>query len=191
MARANSKIKIIQWNCKSIIFKQPEITHMVKNTKIFFFSETWLTTEMKFSIPHFEIIRKDRLSRKGEGVAIGLKKGIKYFILENIYDCEGKIEVCAAQLYLNSGHLILVSYYRPPGGPIIPSASWEKFLNQFHDKVIIGGDFNSHHMSWVGTKFFRSGEKLLEGIENAHLTIANNGNATFFDAIHQRNQPLI
>ncbi|EFN75333.1 hypothetical protein EAI_12576, partial [Harpegnathos saltator] len=95
---------------------------------IILLSETWLQEEIRFSIRHFNIVRKDRLLRKGGGVAICLKKGIKFSEMEDLFDCDGKLEVVGIRLYLGEEEFYLISCYRPPGSGMISVNSWSRFF---------------------------------------------------------------
>jgi hypothetical protein len=44
-------------------------------------------------------VRKDRYERAGGGVAIFIKNKLKYSRKEGLYDGDGKIELCAIELY--------------------------------------------------------------------------------------------
>lgn len=64
-------------------------------------------------IKGFNIIRKDRGGRTGGGVAIIIKNGLKYQKMKNLYNCKGKLEVCAILiLYINKVKTLLVVCYR-------------------------------------------------------------------------------
>ncbi|XP_014468361.1 PREDICTED: uncharacterized protein LOC106741163 [Dinoponera quadriceps] len=99
---------------------------LIKNAGI---TKTWLSNESNFNIKHFETVRKDRRLRRGGGVAICLRKGIKYTYLDNLYDCDGELETCGVRLYAGSGDISLVSCYRPASGRLIPISNWTKFFN--------------------------------------------------------------
>lgn len=185
------RINIIQWNCKSATNKLPDLQILARNSDILILSETWLNSGSSFFISGFEIIRRDRMHGKGGGVAVCLKKGIKFTVVDDIYDCDGEIEVCAVTLYSltlysSLDQFTLVSCYRPPGGLSIVPTKWSRFFNQFTSKVLICGDINSHHIVWGSDKCCQHGENILEGLENSNLTVVNDGIPTYFDYSHKK-----
>lgn len=72
---------------------------MSKNIDIIILSETWINKGMFLNICGFDAIRKNRLSRKGGGVAVYLRNNIRYTTLDHIQNCNGCIEICAVKLY--------------------------------------------------------------------------------------------
>jgi hypothetical protein len=72
-------------------------------------------------IKGFDIIRKDRGNLTRGGVAIIFKNRLKYQRMKNLYNCEGKLKVCAISVYAVG--------YRPPDKRI-SEESWTKFFNQ-------------------------------------------------------------
>jgi hypothetical protein len=89
-------------------------------------------------------MRKDRWGRTRGGVAIILKKGLKYQKMKNLYNCEGKLEVCAISIYINKVKTLLVVCYRSPDKHI-SKESWTEFLNQFAGNCLIVGELTAHH----------------------------------------------
>lgn len=89
----SSKIRILQRNCKSAIFKSSKINIMSKNVDIIVLLETWLNNDMFFNIRGFDVVRKDQLLRKGGGVVIYLRNDIRYITFDHILDCNGNIEI--------------------------------------------------------------------------------------------------
>jgi exonuclease III len=80
---ANSQIdrpfNLFQWNCRSIRNKK----HFLRNflgthdVQIFALQETWLKEDESFSIPGFNIMRKDGLNEYRE-VMISIKNGTEF-----------------------------------------------------------------------------------------------------------------
>lgn len=94
-------------------------------------------------------------TRKEVRIATYIRNNIKFTkTTTNIFDYEGKIELIGIKIYLDSEELTLISCYRPPGYSRITTYLWCKFLHQFCEKVIMGGDFNAHHSYWGDKKLF-------------------------------------
>jgi demethoxyubiquinone hydroxylase (CLK1/Coq7/Cat5 family) len=60
-----------------------------------------------------------------------------------LYDGDGKIEVCANELYAGQDKILSVSCYKQPHIKIKLRVR-KKFFTQFEGKFLIGGDFNGH-----------------------------------------------
>lgn len=73
-------IKIMFWNCRSVRNKFIELFNFLRkeNVDICLLSETWLKSSNKFYHPNYDCIRVDREHTVGGGVAILIKKKIKY-----------------------------------------------------------------------------------------------------------------
>jgi hypothetical protein len=129
-------------------------------------------------IKDFDIVRKDREGRSGGGVAIIVKNGLKYQRMKNLYNCEGKLEVCAISIYINKVKTLLAVGYRPPDKHI-SGESWTKFFNKFAGNYLIVGDFNAHHPFWGNQDACMEGRKLFNAIENSELGILNSNQMTY------------
>jgi exonuclease III len=95
----NHRIKIVQWNCRSLRSKFPELQQRSQNIDIIILSETWLDEAENVYLTGFDVVRKDRNERAG-GVAIFINNKLKYSRKEGLYDGDGKIEVCQLKYIL-------------------------------------------------------------------------------------------
>ena len=57
-------LRILQWNCHSILNKLDELKIISDNYDIMIIIETWLKNHNKIYIPNFNIVRKDRIYNK-------------------------------------------------------------------------------------------------------------------------------
>lgn len=124
----NNNLNLLQWNCKSLRHKLLELNKYIMEFDIFFLSETWLNSLDSITIKGFDIIKKDRVGRRGGGVAIRIKDGIKYSERTQIFNCNGAIEACAIDLFMNSGKITIVSCYRLLDSPRMEPSDWRKFF---------------------------------------------------------------
>lgn len=62
-----------------------------------------------------------------------------------VNDCQGSIEACAIDVFINNDIISIISCYRPPAAPTIGVASWVNFLSQFNSACLFCGDFNVHN----------------------------------------------
>jgi hypothetical protein len=108
-----------------------------------------LTKPDNVCIKGFDIIRKDRTHAAGGGTAIFIRNFLKYEQRPALYDC-------ALTLHLEEGKLLLATGYRPPDKHI-SNNKWLRFLNQFHARFLLAGDFNAHHPLWGGLALAQKG----------------------------------
>lgn len=62
----------------------PELIAMSRKIDIILLSETWLNANTPFSIPDFHVVRRDRLNKKGGGVAICIRQKILSSLLYHL-----------------------------------------------------------------------------------------------------------
>lgn len=74
-------LNIIQWNARSLKHKLNELHNYSMNTDIFLISESWLEVEGSIYFRDFDIIRKDRIGRRGGGVLVMVKLNVLSNIL--------------------------------------------------------------------------------------------------------------
>jgi len=149
------------------------LVYYVADTDVFLISETWLDPKDQITFKGFDIVRKDRIDRRGGGVLIMVCSNLKYNIMENIPDCQGNLEACGIELFLKQGKMSIISVYRPPDGSRINSRMWQNFFANFHGKFFIGGDFNLPSDQII---------PLEEGILDLDITLLNDDSPTFWDA---------
>lgn len=114
--------------------------------EIFAVSETWLTAETQpnlISIPHFNIVRADRVGRGG-GVAFYIKKSIQYKVILQ------KIDEYLEQLWVSivacGKRYVLGVLYRPPSANVLEM--FNQLENSLYeilphsDTILITGDLN-------------------------------------------------
>lgn len=96
------------------------------------------------------------------------------------------LETVAVKLHLeNDEKIVISSIYRVPG-KVTPVEEWNKLFT-FIDKVkykIIGGDFNAHNSLWGSSSNCKTGENLLEIIDEKDLVILNDGSMTYSKSVN-------
>lgn len=111
------------------------------------------------------------------GVAIYVKGSVGYNII-NISSSQ-MVEIVGIEIIqLN---LVLVSVYVNPGITINEcKTEIQNLLLSLHgySQVIIGGDFNSHHVGWGCAESNRRGEELYSIINSSQFTLLNDGSLT-------------
>ena len=123
-----------------------QITLKERNVDICSLNETFLKSKKKVDIPGYHLVRKDRSTGKGGGVAFLVKPDIKFEELElNIQSNINNIKYKA--IVINNSKiqdLIICTYYSPRGHTYKKLLSNLKTLSAY---IIILGDFNAKHTS--------------------------------------------
>ena len=164
-------IKIGHLNCHSIRNKLCDIINLINSEEldILCLNETFLKpsdTHLN-SITGYNIIRNDRSHKKGGGVAIIIKKHIKYKIIHKISTTS--TEYITIQLTNSPNNLNLSSVYTHP-----QSQSNLEFINQLAiGNSIILGDFNAHNSKWHSSHNNTLGNNLATMIDRNNLDIIN------------------
>ena len=116
-------LNIIHLNIRGIISKQSKLTSLLQNCigkhliHIATINETWLTkdNEHLLDIPDYNVIKKNRIGKKGGGVCILIHKSIYYKELEAINNLKfSHIEQISVEVKLQCKNLLVSSLYRPP-----------------------------------------------------------------------------
>lgn len=138
-------------------------------------SETWLKPTNAFNIPHYNIVRKDRIDGKA-GVAILVSKNIRFTEITFTDNFIDTTMVCGIKLIADSD-LNILSIYRPPHS-ITNANDWTNIFEHCNTPCIIGGDFNAHSSIWGSYKDDNHGNSLINAVDNKNLVILNNGEPT-------------
>jgi hypothetical protein len=136
---ARNRIKIVQWNARSIKNKIPELQYNCKAYDIILLIETWLNRKDTLYLKDFDEIRKDRAYRRGGGVAIAVSKRLRYRAQDNLFDCHGLVEIAAIEIFTADGPLTMASCYKPLMNNPIARHEWNKLLAQFEGPLVLGG----------------------------------------------------
>lgn len=179
-----SSCKIIQWNARSINNKYPEFCRNIEPYDIVMLSETWLWPEDNFSVRGFDVVRTDRMDQMGGGVAILIRKDIKYIILQDLIDANQEIELCGLEIEVAGKPLSVLSCYRPPENNNIDSDTWDRIFNQIRGRALFCGDFNAHHTAWGDKRVCEVGRGLLNSLDNTELVFLNDGHQTYFNTYY-------
>ena len=181
MDKAPNRLKILQWNCNSFLSKRGMLQNIAHEYDVIILTETWLDQFKENNLDNnFIFIRKDRIEDRGDGIAIALRKNIKFDIIENVTHIPKVMETLAIEILLPKGRMAIIAIYRPPNNSITDRI-WLNFLNSLinYDTLFIGGDFNLHHFAWGSDHYDKRAEKLLEIFED--LILLNDGSATYLD----------
>lgn len=180
-------LKIVFWNCRSICNKIYEFFNFMdrNNFDLCLLTETWLKTGVKFSHPNYKIIRRDRDSIGG-GVAIIIKKSIKFLEIRNI--ATKLIENVGVEIMFEDQTSIKIFGVYFPGG-----ASCDQRRNEYKSdlrkllgttgKYIFCGDFNSRHRNWGCVRANSWGNILNEMTTFFPITISHSYSPTYIPTV--------
>ena len=123
-----------------------QLTLKEKNLDICSLNETFIKPKIKFYIPGYHLVRKDRSAGKGGGVAFPIKSDINYNelhlnIQNNVYNIEYKAIIINTSKVKD---LIICTYYFPRGH------TYKELINNLKapsDNIILSGDFNANRTS--------------------------------------------
>ena len=110
---------VINLNIRGLYSKLGRLNYIINNATerqadVVTLSETWLSKYTpQFNVPGYKIYRKDRVGKKGGGVAILVSTALNSRELD-LENSNENLEMCGAQIKTNKGQLGIVSMYRPP-----------------------------------------------------------------------------
>ena len=175
-APTKSAMRILQFNCNGIQGKLDEITHYMKtkNCRVAVLQETFLTAKSNLKCdPDFTLIRKDRMKKKGGGVAFLVHHSLQYRHL----DCTVSDEHTEAQGIAIKGdkEVHLYNVYIPPVSGC--SRGFRPQLDELFDSrhAIIMGDFKAHHSTWRSALAEDTTGQLLADTLDSNTCVVHNG----------------
>jgi len=138
---------ILQWNSRSIFKKWHEFKHYLSALDdlpdVLCIQESHLTLKYQPSIPHYQVIRKDRpLSKgKGGGLMVCVKTSLDFPNIDVALHASSKLEVLG---------IAVDGFSTIPSNPLTSTSL--DFLSNFA-KVILCGVFNAHHLVLVSSSY--------------------------------------
>ena len=158
-----------------------QVTLKERNIDICSLNETFLNSKIKVDIPGYHLIRKDRSTGKGGGVAFLIKSDIKFEeLVLNIQNKINNIEYKG--IVINNKKikdLIVSTYYSPRGHTYKELLSNLRILS---DNMILLGDFNAKHTSLGSSTSNYLGKKMVDIINNNNFYNVTNQGYTRYDA---------
>ena len=154
ITKYKSSLKIAHLNIQSINNKFDQLKHFLYSHQIDIMSlnETFLNSNKQLFIEDYNIIRRDRLDRRGGGVCLLIHNSILHTRLDP--DEFKGIEHVTICINSESNEKILISsYYNPPKTKI----NNEFLIFLLCSNFILLGDLNSHHRLWGSSKDNHSG----------------------------------
>ncbi len=172
-------------NIRGISGKKEELIQQLneKNISAASINETFLTNKSRINIPGYNIIRKERQSRQGGGVAILIRKNIEYSEIDyglSLQQLNGN-EYVAIRMKNHLHHLItIISIYCPPGTR--PSAElFQAIFTSDHTIIMV----NAKHTDFYCNTTNTNGNALKQILNNnTNLSIINTNEPTYCEVKH-------
>lgn len=176
-------LKIIFWNCKSLIQRLTELQSKRNTFDILICVESWLTPKDKIHLPGFVTFRKDRLHSRGGGTLIFIRSNLPYLEINDVYSPHQSVELCGIKLNHVNPALNLIICYRAPG-ITLEQEQWNTILkNTDRQHCLFVGDFNARNMYWNCTQTDKNGERLENSIEANNLFLHNDDTFTYINIL--------
>ena len=157
-----NRCSVLFFNAQSLLAKISDLRLLAKDVQpaFIFVVETWLTDSIpspaSVALPGFSsVFRCDRLDRRGGGVLVLARDGIRCSRRPDLEHWEESVWVECAPVYRRYRRILFGCFYRPPGGCIAKFS--EALENSFSDidleryNVMLLGDFNAASPSWLST----------------------------------------
>uniref|UniRef100_A0A3B1IE94 Reverse transcriptase domain-containing protein n=1 Tax=Astyanax mexicanus TaxID=7994 RepID=A0A3B1IE94_ASTMX len=172
-------LTLLQWNARSLIangldFKQ-YINSSNERPSVICVQETWLNPRLDFRIQGYEVVRRDRVTGSGGGVAMFIKQDLSYKIVE----VNAEFESVMVDVWVGSCFVRIVNFYNPCDKLSLDIL--EKVSGQGYHRFIWCGDFNAHSTLWGCKESDHNGRVVEEMLECTGLVCLNTGEGTRFD----------
>lgn len=171
----------MQWNCRGLRGKLPEIQHLVNDLDLLCLQETLLTVTTNISLNGFSIIRSDMVNQGERGICIIIHKSITFRFINLDQFLHNSWELLAISIPFLNSNLLIINVYRHPNQstPVRILKELFDFCCDFEFFLLVG-DLNAHHHAWNCANSDKFGEDLINLIELNNINILNDGNPTRF-----------
>lgn len=168
---------LIHWNAQSLSAHGSELKHYIDSCSnkphVVCIQETWLSSKYKFSLPGYNLFRRDRSDDSGRGgCAILVHQSVSYREIKLPND----IECMAVEVFFAESSLSIVNVYHPE------STSNGSFFTDILDKLpsaaVLCGDFDSHNRLWGSSKTDAKGKILESFLDDSDMVLLNDGSGT-------------
>ena len=171
-------LTILQWNARDLRGNKDQLTNYILKAcippDVICVEETFLKDQIQSpKLDGYNIIRKDCLSNEKGGLAIYIKVGLNFNVLD-VTEIPN-IEFQGIEINTLNGHLKIFNLY------ITPSYKFKKEVIQGifpHKRSILVGDLNAHNKIWGCSETNFRGKIIEEILIENNLIILNTGQAT-------------
>lgn len=183
-------LKIILWNANGLKQNEPELLHLLIQSKIdiALITETHYTSNTNHFFPGFQVYRADHPDGTAHaGSAILVSNQIQHYPLQSLQ--LPSIQATNIQIVLNHIPTTLSSVYCPPL-PAITPPQIENFLKSLGRSFIAGGDFNAKNTQWGSRLTNSRGRLFLDNIQKLGGSFISPSGPTYWPT-HTNRQPDI
>ena len=182
---------VAQWNAHGLNAHLLQFKNYLVQVKILpdviCIQETFLKEKNKTpKFDNYNVIRKDFMQHTRGGLAILIKKGINFTILN--LDVIENIEIQGIKIKTETGYLDILNTYISPTNKILKTQLERIFPSK---RSLIIGDFNAHNHSWGCTTVNERGKILEEILIEKQLTVLNTGQPTRIPPVNFKNVSVI
>src|SRR5688572_21885651 len=182
---------VAQWNAHGLNAHLLQFKNYLVQVKILpdviCIQETFLKEKNKTpKFDNYNVIRKDFMQQTRGGLAILIKKGINFTILN--LDVIENIEIQGIKIKTETGYLDILNTYISPTNKILKTQLEKIFPSK---RSLIIGDFNAHNHSWGCTTVNERGKILEEILIEKQLTVLNTGQPTRIPPVNFKNVSVI
>ncbi|XP_055630154.1 uncharacterized protein LOC129770968 isoform X2 [Toxorhynchites rutilus septentrionalis] len=185
MANHPANLKIITWNACSLAAKQMELAEFLRNYKIDIATiiESHLKPNINFHLPDHTIVRLDRSTSRGGGVAVAVRRGLKFLSLRS-FNLK-IIEAIGIELITTTGPINIIAAYCPYQVKEGDDSSLLLCrdliaLSRNRGKFILARDLNAKHEAWGNLRRNMNGRVLFSDLPCGHYNILCSEEATYF-----------
>lgn len=187
----NSELRVLFWNARSIRCKT-ELSKIMENLDLLVGVESWLKPGSIFSLPGFNIFRKDRFARGG-GIIFAVRSGLRFEPINIQVDIDPTVEVSAIRILGFSECINFVAVYRAPSADgrnvTLAQEQWDLIANLTKNLEGISyllGDFNAHNLQWNCDDDDVNGKRFLDSLMEANLLVLNHDGVSHFNSSNSK-----
>lgn len=135
------KLLILQHNVRNWNTHKHEFYNIyrIEDPDIILLNEHGVKNNDNITLFNYNVHQSNKLNENNDGVAIAIRKNIKYRLIDDFTD-----EFLAIQIDTTIGEIIIATSYLPPRRPYLPAQDFLRLINSNKPTYIIG-DFNARH----------------------------------------------
>ena len=192
--KKNGYIKILQWNCRSILKNIDYLKQYLssKNIQVLLLQSLNVSSDNLPIIPGYyhPPVFEQCLGRAQ--TAIYIREGLDFCIrTPPVSNNVISVSCCAVMVKFSANLILNLASVYLPKGPDNENTEWLKEFQDQRDKWIIGGDFNAHAPFWDNACSFVSSNRFIDNVADSVLCILNNGNITRVPDVANHNPSAI
>lgn len=177
-------VKTATWNARSVFRKKMELIDFLRDEAIdiMAITETRLKPQQNLSLPEHTFIRLDNTASSGGGIAIAVRRCIKFRTLP--LPSTHFIQAAGIEVTTVRGNFKFLAVYCPKqardsDGTVTVFKRDLRLLASMNGHFIIAGDLNAKHQNWGNTRANKNGQILWEVSQSGAFTVSYPYQPTF------------